>query len=52
MEMARRGADPETVATPEGIENHLDEITATEGYTIPMAIKDETVGLMKRVGIP
>jgi len=44
-------ADPETVATPEDIEKHLDEITATEGYTIPMALKDETVGLMKRVGI-
>jgi NAD(P)-dependent dehydrogenase (short-subunit alcohol dehydrogenase family) len=39
------------VATAEDISEHLDEITAQEGFTTPTTIRDETVGLMRTVGI-
>ena len=39
------------VATAEEIAGHLDDITTQEGFTTPMTIREETVGLMKTVGI-
>jgi NAD(P)-dependent dehydrogenase (short-subunit alcohol dehydrogenase family) len=45
-------ADPDDrLATAEDIADHLGDITTQEGFTTPMTIRDETVGLMKTVGI-
>jgi NAD(P)-dependent dehydrogenase (short-subunit alcohol dehydrogenase family) len=45
-------ADPAgPLATAEDIASHLDDITAQDGFTTPMTIRDETVGLMTRLGI-
>jgi NAD(P)-dependent dehydrogenase (short-subunit alcohol dehydrogenase family) len=38
-------------STAEDIRDHLPAIDAQDGYTTPMAIRDETVGLMRRIGV-
>jgi NAD(P)-dependent dehydrogenase (short-subunit alcohol dehydrogenase family) len=39
------------VPTVEDIASHLDEITSTDGFWIPMSMADEAVDLMRRLGI-
>jgi NAD(P)-dependent dehydrogenase (short-subunit alcohol dehydrogenase family) len=43
--------DRDENASAEEIAEHLDDITAQNGSTTPLSLRDETVGLMKRIGI-
>jgi hypothetical protein len=38
-------------STAEDVRDHLAEIDDEAGYTTPTAIRDETVGLMRRLGL-
>jgi NAD(P)-dependent dehydrogenase (short-subunit alcohol dehydrogenase family) len=46
--LAPRGTEP----TAEDVEAHLDDVSATEPYTVPMSIVDEVVAIATRLGIP
>lgn len=45
--MAPDGTEP----TAEAVAEHVDEITATEPHTVPDAVSDEMLGLVKRYGL-
>jgi hypothetical protein len=46
--LAPRGTEP----TAEDIDAHIDEISATEPYSVPASIVDEVVAICSRLGIP
>jgi NAD(P)-dependent dehydrogenase (short-subunit alcohol dehydrogenase family) len=45
-------AEPGSSPTADDIAAHLDEVSATEPFTIPMSIFDEVLGICARLGIP
>jgi NAD(P)-dependent dehydrogenase (short-subunit alcohol dehydrogenase family) len=46
--LAKPGSSP----TADDIAAHLDEVSATEPFTVPMSIFDEVLGICERLGIP
>jgi NAD(P)-dependent dehydrogenase (short-subunit alcohol dehydrogenase family) len=40
-----------SVPTAEDVSDHIDEISATEPFTVPMSIVDEVIGICARLGI-
>jgi NAD(P)-dependent dehydrogenase (short-subunit alcohol dehydrogenase family) len=45
-------AEPGSSPTADDIAAHLEEVSATEPFTIPMSIFDEVLGICARLGIP
>src|SRR5262249_9930947 len=45
--LAERGTKP----TADDVAAHLDDVSATESYTIPTSIFDEVLGICSRLGI-
>jgi NAD(P)-dependent dehydrogenase (short-subunit alcohol dehydrogenase family) len=45
-------ASPDTPPTAEAIEAHLEEVAATEPFTVPGSIFDEVAQICSRIGIP
>jgi NAD(P)-dependent dehydrogenase (short-subunit alcohol dehydrogenase family) len=45
--LAQPGSEP----TPEDIAAHLEEVSATEPFSVPMSIVDEVLGICKRLGV-
>lgn len=44
-------ADRDRPITAEDIATHLEEITATEGATVPMSVSDEIVAVLQQLGL-
>jgi NAD(P)-dependent dehydrogenase (short-subunit alcohol dehydrogenase family) len=44
-------ASSDSVPTAEDIEQHIDEVSATEPFTVPMSIVDEVIEICSRIGI-
>jgi hypothetical protein len=45
--LAERGSEP----TAEDIATHLEEVSATEPFSVPMSIVDEVLGICGRLGV-
>jgi hypothetical protein len=44
-------AEPGSKPTADDVASHIDEISATEPFTVPSSIIDEVAGICDRLGI-